>query len=157
MGRKKQIFNPGDVFLISLPDANFALGQVVSCELSCMDSVLCVFFKDKFETEQVAGEFAPSLSDVLSVQLTTRDLLDLGTWKIVKASSPLVVESIFPINELRKKGYVGAKIRGSKIMTDLVCAYHGLEIWDDYADPNYLDSLLAPGVHRPTNAALKQR
>lgn len=118
-----------------------------------MNSVLCAFFVDLLQEESLAGLYIPSLGQLLSVQLTTRDLLESGKWKIFGRSSPLEVSNIFPIEELRANEYVGADIHGSRTMWELISAYHGLSEWDDYQDPKYLDTLLVPGRHRPRGTA----
>jgi len=155
MGRKKQALNVGDIFSLPLPNGKFAPGQIVSQEPECMNSVLCIFFADLLPSRGAVKSFAPTTKSILSVQLITRDLLDSGKWLIEGGGVPLSVSSYIPIDEYRRSGYIGVKIRGSKIMADLVSAYHGLSLWDDYADPNYLDGLLAPGVLRPMSASLK--
>lgn len=158
MAKRRQQITVGDVFAVPIPTAEgvVGVGQVISEEPDCLNSVLCAFFVDLLEDEAKVGSYLPSAGRLLSVQLTTRDLLDSGKWKVCGRSSPLDVSPLFPIDALRANEFVGAKVRGSKSMWELISAYNGKSAWDDFHDPMYLDNLLLPGLRRPRGAILKQ-
>lgn len=156
MGKRLQSWKAGDIFAVPVSVDEMGLGQVISEEQPCMDSVLCAFFLDSFQTQSDVDSYVPSSNRLMSVQLTTRDLLDLGKWRVCKTCTPLDVTNLFPIVALRKNEYVGARIRGSKQMSELVSAYHRKSVWDDFHDPKYLDGLLLPGVQRPKGVILKK-
>jgi hypothetical protein len=62
-----------------------------------------------------------------------------------------------PYESLRNKGFVGAKVVGSKNVNELLNAYYGLSPWDDWKDPTYLDKLLISPEKKPTTVKYKGR
>jgi immunity protein 26 of polymorphic toxin system len=154
MAGRKVTWKSGDVFAVPLPGTQWGVGQVVSEEPDCLDSALCCYYSHLTKGVDELKNFAPSRDAIVSVQLTTRDLLDRGSWPIVLTCQPPPVEDLFPIVELRRVGYVGAKVRGSKIMSDFLAAFHGLAPWNAYKDPHYFDALLVPGARAPARAVM---
>lgn len=159
MARRRQRVAAGGVFSVPIAtdEARVGVGQVISEEPDCLNSVLCAFFLDLVDNESKVAAYAPGIDRLLSVQLTTRDLLDSGKWKICRRFAPLDVSRQFPIAQLRAQEYVGAKVSGSRAMWELISAYHRRSAWDDFHDPMYLDSLLLPGLSRPDGVILKKR
>lgn len=155
MAKKNYSWKPGDIFGIPLNDGKYALGQVISSEKNCMDSVLCAFTKTIVD-EDYLENCKINFNDLVSVQITTRDSLDKGIWPIFNSGEPLSVDEIFPIKSIRAAEYVGAKIRGSGSLHKFLSAFHGLSPWDEYADPNYFDKLLLQNVRRPQNVIFKE-
>lgn len=152
---KKHSWKSGDIFGIPLGNGKYALGQIISSEKNCMDSVLCIFTKIVADEKSFAN-CKIDFDDLISVQITTRDSLDKGIWPIFNSMDPLSVDEIFPIKSLRAAEYVGAKIRGSGGLHNFLLAFHGLSPWDEYADPNYFDKLLLSGASRPLNLIYKE-
>jgi hypothetical protein len=151
MARKKQLWGAGNYFSIELEPNKYGIGQVISAEKSCMNSVLCAFFADTIETLEM-----PSADlSLISIQLTTRDLLDNHSWIVFSKGDPLDVVDLFPIDKLRENDYIGAKIIGSANMAELLMAYNCLTPWNDFHQPDYLDKLLVNGVNRPAAALFK--
>jgi hypothetical protein len=96
-------------------------------------------------------------SDLISIQIVTRDSLDKGVWPILGPGNPISIsEDEFPIADFRMREYVGIKIRDSGIMCDFIAAYHKLTIWDNYFDVFYFDKLLLPNIKRPEGVILKK-
>ena len=151
---KKQSWSPGACFAIPLIDGEFLLGQVLASEPSSLNSVSCALYNQKFPDGS-----APrcDLNRVFSVVMTTRDLLDSGLWKIVGHDSVTLPKEQFPHESLRKSGFVGAKVIGSRIIGEFANAVSGLSPWNDWADPNYLDRLLITPDAKPPNVVYKNR
>lgn len=141
--------------MVPLAKDKFAIGQIISLEKNCMDSVLCVFFSRLLDQIPDAKTKLDNLN-IISVQITTRDLLDNGKWKVFSSGDILNISDVFPIERLRNSGYIGAIIEGSGVIRDFLEAFHGLAFWDQYADARYFDNLLISGVCRPTDAVFSK-
>ena len=116
-----------------------------------MDSVACAFWP-----ESKSDVTALLASPPISVQLVTPDLLRRKVWPI-RGNAPVVVPMRLRTYEpFRSKEWVGAKIRGSGNMRELLLAYRGLAAWNDFHDPHYLDSLLLPGILPPPTAKYRR-
>jgi hypothetical protein len=152
--RKKQDWKPGDCFLIPLADASYLVGQVLAAEPSVLNSLSCALFDQRSDGETPPR---PDLDRLFATLLTTRDLIDSGDWKIFAAHPVEVPRAKFPFEGLRRRGFVGAKVIGSGIVNDLANAFCGLALWDDWADPNYLDRLLLDARLKPTRLLYKNR
>lgn len=154
MARKKIDWKVGAIFGVPIEEGLYCLGQILTHEKQCMDSILCAFTNVKSQAKYDQSS-AIQVSDLISIQLVTRDSIDEGIWPILGACEPLKIGQLFPIESFRAAEYVGAKIRGSGIMQNLVSAYNGNSNWDQYFDPLHFNKLLLPGVQRPVNAIFK--
>lgn len=119
-----------------------------------MDSVFCCF-SNAIAHNDPEGVPRIGFSDLISIQIVTRDSLDKGIWLALGSSEPIEVAGMYPIESLRANRYIGAKIRGSGAMQKFVLAYHGRSPWDEYFDPQYFDKLLVEGLGRPAIATFK--
>ncbi len=147
-----QSWTTGDCFAIPLLNGMSLLGQVLSDEPAALNSASCALFDQKFESE---SNITPDLGRLFSTVLTTRDLLDSGTWRVVGASEIKVPRSQFPFESLRECGFIGAKVIGSKNISEFANALCGFTLWDDWADPQYLDRLLISSFNKPTTVRYK--
>ena len=155
---KKQKWGIGDVFLVPTKDGNFSVAQVVGHEPEAMNSVTCAFFDIKVSNEkEMAGISDLPFSRVFSVLFVTRDLLDRSIWKVAGERPVRVPRENFPFESLRSVSFVGAWIIGSRNIGEFVNAFYGLMPWDDWKDPNYLDSLLLSPEKKPTKLLFKKR
>ncbi len=156
MARMKQKWTIGDVFMVRLKDDSVAVGQVVGREPEVLNSVTCAFFD--YRATQIADVkvFQPASEHVIAVLFCTRDLLDSGDWKVVCSCDVTVPRERLPYEHLRLSGWVGARVTGSGIVISFLNAYHALEPWDDWKDPNYLDSLLISPQKKPKHLVLKK-
>ena len=149
---------PGDYFDVPLvPDdcseeaVPPAFGQVLSLEPSAMNSVACAFWPER------AGDVESLLSQKpIAVQLVTPDLLRDQQWPIRGNGACSVPMQYRRYEQFRAAEWVGAKVVGSGIIRELLLAFRGLALWDDFADPTYLDRLLLPGVSPPPCARYKR-
>ena len=125
-------------------------GQVLSLEPDALDSVGCVFLAATVGANGLSGAPTP-----IAALLVTPDLLTSGSWP-VKSKAPVLLErEDRPYECYRPLHWVGAKVTGSGVVQAFLAAYHGLMPWDDWHDPEYLDSLLLPGVNRPKGVVLR--
>ena len=149
---KRQRPEIGDVFSIQLMDGEFATGQVVGREREVLNSITCAFFSAKHTRPSSTLNEAGSLISCLFI---TSDLLRRGKWTIEGNDVISVPQEIQPYEHLRSSGWVGAKVIGSGIVERFLNAFHGLDYWDVWADPNYLDSLLICQNVKPNQLKLK--
>ncbi len=110
MGRRRQQWRSGDIFTIPLSGGKLAVAQVFSAEPEAMNSALCMFYSQISEAA-ASYPIRPPRSALISVQLTTRDLLDRHVWQVVANDEPHGISGRLPVEELRAVGFVGAKIR----------------------------------------------
>ena len=156
---RHKTFNDGDYFFVPLGDDGSplgtepdALGQVLSIEKTVLGGVPCAFWARA--NDDVIEQLK---SQPIAVEVVTPDLLKSGRWAI-QGNGPVFVPSAMRHYEaFRGTDWVGAKVRGSGNLRNLLRAFRGLEYWDDYADPTYLNSLLTSGTPVPSNAKFKPR
>src|SRR5215471_2046593 len=113
------------------------------------------FFDHRTDHPEEAMETNLSSSGVFSVVFATRDLLDSGAWRIVGRRPVELPSEMFPYENTREAGWVGAKVIGSGNLNEFVNAYFGLTPWDDWKDPTYLDKLLISPDKKPKKLLLK--
>jgi len=146
---KKRRWDEGSVFLIPLKDGTECVGQVIGREKSVLNSVAIALFDLKGRWS--SGQGLPSLraEDVFSTVLATKDLLDSGRWPVLNEEWVSVSDGMRPYEDLRKDGFIGAKVRGSGIVEEFVNAFYGLAYWDDWYVADYLDGLLISPDKKP--------
>lgn len=142
----------GSVFGIPLLDGGMAIGQVLAHEKLMMNSITCLVTSLR---EWVTGDQITK-DVVVACQFTTHDLLSYGKWEILGRAAINLSQKDFPYERLRKKRWVGASMVGSGNIESLMNAWHGLAVWDDWHDPEYLDKLLFHSRTRPPKALLKE-
>lgn len=158
MGKKRQLWQVGDLFCVPTVDGRQALGQIIGREPDVLDSVAVALFDQRFETPVEAEAATLRNPDgIYSVLFTTRDLLDSGGWQVVGKADVVLGNGLYPYEHLRGNGFIGAKIIGSGIVTKFVNAYFGLMPWDDWKDPLYLDQLLISAAKKPLDRLILRR
>lgn len=155
MGRKKQSWGAGDVFVVEMGDGRCAVGQIVGREAGVLNSVSVAFFDQRCERPEDAPHLPLTLDRVISVVFSTRDLLDSWTWRVVGNRPVVVPQHLLPYEATRASGWVGAKVIGSGNLRKFLDAYFGLRAWDDWHDPEYLDRFLLSPDKKPKTVILK--
>lgn len=152
----KQKLEVGDYFIVPLEDESYGCGQVLAMEpLTLKNAAICAFFSCRLRDASAESLVGGKVGRAISVLWVTRDLLDNGTWKVVGRGEALNPRIYFPdLDSRRAKGFVGTRIHGSGIARTFLNAYFGLCPWNDFADPNYLDKLLAEPALRPEGVIL---
>jgi len=139
----------GSVFLLPLKDETDCIGQVIGREPDALGSVAIALFdvKGTWSAESEVPDLGREI--VFSVVLTTKDYLDSGRWLILGERASAVQNETKFYDSLRSAGFVGAKIRGSGLVEDFANAFYGLEPWDDWYVPDYLDGFLISPDKKP--------
>jgi hypothetical protein len=157
MTRRRQQWEIGDVFTVPTADGQLAVCQIVGREAELSNSVTVALFDQRFTRGIAMAPMDLSASRAFAVLFTTPDQLDSGVWRVVGTKPVALGRELFPYEETRASGFVGAKMIGSSIVKEFINAFFGLAPWDDWKDPTYLDSLLIAGGKRPRNVVLKRR
>jgi hypothetical protein len=155
----RKLISAGDYFSIPLHESDsvqgerpLGLGQILSLEKDALNSYGCAFWP--FLEEDVVSQLAtpPAI-----VTLVTPDFLKSRLWKVQGNAPVSVAERERRYEKFRERDWVGAKILGSGIIRSALRAFHGLEYWDQFAEPDYLTRLLQPTTEIPKNARFKPR
>lgn len=148
-GRRRVKWVAGLTFAVPLPDESFGLGQ--SSELMWPNVGYCALFAARIPSLETA---VPHLvrKDAIALLAVARQGLTGGYWPVVASGPAFFSRADFPNERFREAGYVGAKTYDFGLAEAFLAAYHGLEPWNDWHDPAYLDTMLAPGVGRPATA-----
>jgi hypothetical protein len=91
-----------------------------------------------------------TVETLISIQFTTPDLLNNGTWAVVGSAPPAHLGMLKNFNDLERNEFVGASVRGSANISTFLNAFYGLAAWDAFADPHYLDKLLLHPERKPS-------
>lgn len=150
----RQKWKVGDIFLLPRKDGMFILGQIVGQERQVLNSVSVAIYATPCLGEDDARQLELDPSALISTVFTTRDLLDNGTWKVVRCLPVTMPSGLLPYEHLRASGYVGARIYGSANVTKLANAYFALEPWDGFFEPDYLDKMLVSLTRKPKHLLL---
>ncbi len=145
----------GHIFVVPLDDGHHAIGQVIGIEPQALNSITCVFSLHRAKTPDQGVPSEIPEADTIAALFVTPDLLKRGRWRICARARVVFPKTRIPNEQYRSSGWVGAKIVGYGIVESFLNAYHGLRLWDDWHDPNYLDALLLPGAARPKDLKLK--
>ena len=118
--------------------------------------VRCAIY-DMSVTEAELTNASTILEDatLISLVATTREQVDFGVWKVVGNRAIGLPKRRFPNQKFERQGWVGAKIYDAAIVEAFCNAFHCLVPWDDWADPNYLDTLLVSQKLKPRKLMLK--
>ncbi|WP_400088187.1 hypothetical protein [Yoonia sp. R78084] len=151
MARRAIEWNVGDVFLVETEGGRRFLAQVIGKGLDTMKSALCAYTL----VEYAEGRIEIGPADFITVQFTTRDLLERGKWNIVGNQPAPTISSYFEnYEDLMRSGFFGVTVRGSGVIRKFLEACIGERYWDSFADPEYFEMLLLPGLERPPTAKL---
>ncbi|PGZ92243.1 hypothetical protein [Bacillus sp. AFS029533] len=145
---KKQKWTIGNLFLISLSNNTYALGQVVWLSYS---EPVCGLFDINFR--KIPDLFDTDNYNYISVLSLTSCSLDDYSWKVVGNKDVMIDKS-----EVDRKHIGGSEIGSishtSGVLDDLAEAYFGIQLWNDMYDEDYYDQLLLPSVTRPSTSII---
>lgn len=155
MPRKKQKWEAGDVFVLTLDDKTNTVGQVLREAGRPLNSAICAFTNIRLNGDEAEIPF--SRGDVIAVLFATPDQLESGDRKVVRHESEYApVSRYIDMAALEAKDFRRVTVIGSGNVHSLLNAWHGLEPWDAFYEPDYLDKLLLPFVMRPASAVLSK-
>jgi hypothetical protein len=145
---KKQKWSIGDLFLISLSNNTYALGQVIW--LSYTEPVcglIDIYFRkipDLVEIENFK---------YISVLSVTSCSLDDYSWKVIGNKDVMIEKSEVDWKH-RGGSEIGSISHTSGVLDELAEAYFGIQPWNVMYDDDYFDQLLLPSVTRPSAAII---
>ncbi len=151
--RARRGWHDGDLFLVPLSDGYFTVAQVLSHEFLAMDSAICAFSLRRMEQFGAAAPIARD--EVISVQYVTVELLDSGEWPVAGHAAPVIPAGELELDGKRARHFAGTQICGSGVISSFLNACFGLEMWDDWVDPEMLDKLLLTPQHKPALVVYK--
>lgn len=157
MGRKKQKWGIGDVFIVSISDGKSVVAQIIGREAEVLNSVTIAFFDVRVSNPEEISSIDLIPESVFSTVFATRDLLDSGDWRVVENRRVIIPVRMFPHEDNRASGFAGAKVIGSGILNEFLNAFYSLTPWDDWKDPDYLDNLLLDPSKKPSNLLFKSQ
>ena len=148
--KRRQTWRPGDVFVIPTRDAQFAIGQVIGHEPEMMPSVNVALFDERYaDIAEATARMTLDPQTVFASLFVTKHHLNTGKWRVL-GNRPIEVD---PASSLRGRtseaGFSGVEILGANIINEFVDAFYGLVPWDDWHDPDFLDSLLISESVKP--------
>ncbi|MFG0285468.1 MAG: hypothetical protein ACF8R7_13710 [Phycisphaerales bacterium JB039] len=151
---QEQEFGPGDIFLVPQSDGLWTIGQVLERPMAAAS---CLLSEQRIERDGVAGvdlDRALCASACLSALWATPEHLKSGRWPVVGRHKILLRRRQWANERQRRKRWEGATTRGGALVEAFLEAYYGLEYWDKWYDPEYLDQYLFPGRARPPGVKL---
>lgn len=155
MGKKKQTWKPGDTFIVPQSDGVGTIGQVLDHMMTTV--VSCAFYDIRVPLKVAQGPFDLDDDLIISGISVTREQLDFNVWKVIGWQPVALAKRFWPNENTRDQNWVGAEVYDAAVAEELLEAYNGLTAWDDWKDPNFLDTLLANPDRRPKNVVLKRR
>lgn len=158
MARKKINWKTGDIFLIPLKDNSYSIGQIVAPETETLHSVFCTFYNLRYKNDSEIKEINLSNDKLISAIFVVQTYLDNGKWNVLY-NKEVYNETVFKndLNKFRNNDFIGVGIKEPGIIEEFLSAFFKLCPWDDWADPNYLDSLLISPDKKPANIVLKKK
>lgn len=153
MAKRKQKWGVGDVLAIPLSNNKYALAQIVGQEPELMKSVTIALFDQTFNSiNDIKVPFLCDSNKIYSILFVTLNHIENGKWSVLGGGDMIEIDADkLPFEHTRSSGFIGAKVVGSGIVNDFVNAFFGLLPWDDWHDPQYLDSLLISTDLKPVN------
>lgn len=143
-------WSEGSIFLVPQSDGRYSVGQVLRRVPQALNSVLSSYYDHRVASVAPVAAATLLAETPISIQFTTPDLLDDGRWVVVGQAAPMHLDMLKDLDELERNQFVGASVRGSANMAAFLNAFYGLEPWDAFADPLYLDKLLLHPERKPS-------
>lgn len=147
--RNTQNWEEGSVFLVPLSDGDYGVGQVIARERELLNSVAVALYDQRLQDGAGSGVPQVSPDSLISLVYVTRDLLNSGRWKVVGKVDGHHPSFTMPFEHLRGGGFIGARVQGSAITESFLNAFYGLEPWDDWYLPDFLDGFLVSPDKKP--------
>ncbi|HTA81480.1 MAG TPA: Imm26 family immunity protein [Bacteroidia bacterium] len=154
MRRNKKIqWAFGDIFIVPLINNKYCVGQAL--DLMMPNVVRCAFFNEIVDdVNKINLSNLTYPDDLISLIAVSREQLDYGAWKIIGNKRITIPEKAFPNQQYKSARWVGAKIYDAALAEDFLNAFFALIPWDDWHNPNYLDSFLVDMSKKPNNLIL---
>jgi hypothetical protein len=149
-----QSWQIGDYFWIKLKNGSYMFGQIL--DASIPHTASCAFFERTTTVPPNADVAEGSLvDDVIATATVIEAHLDRGAWRVFSRGAVVLPKPSWPNESTRDKGWIGSKVYSGAIIESFLNAYQGLEPWNQYHDPSYLDKLLISPSKKPANLFFK--
>jgi len=156
--RKRQKWDIGDIFIVPQLDGKWSIGQTLVLSDPVFHAVTCGFWDIRCSSDSCTDQFNLPFDKLIACLSVTDEALHNGDWKVIAKQQPLMVEKRYWANEqFRESKWVGSKVYNTPIIDSFLNAFYGLEPWDDYHEPAFLDSLLISPDKKPRNIVLKKK
>lgn len=149
MKKKKAKSVDGDIFQVPLLNGKVCYGQLLDYQMP--NIIRVAFFEGPYDPETVISVDEIIRQKVFSKIATDKYFLIDGEWPIVGNAPVLMNIEDFPNEEFRDDDWVGAVHYTATLVESFLNAYYGLQPWDDYFDPNFLDEFLVNPNDKPAN------
>jgi hypothetical protein len=149
---KRQRWAVGDIFLVPQSDGKFMPGQILD---QLMPHVVSIVLFDRIVDASELLQPLPRTTEAISCVTTWKQAFSTGAWRIVGSAEPLLPRLRRPYEQLRKDRWIGLDTYDWGLIEDFANAYRGLQHWDDWHDPNFLDEFLLPPATRPPGITFK--
>lgn len=154
MGKRKQAWKPGDIFVVPQSDGIGTVGQVLDRMMT--NVVSCAFYDIRVPLDGATGPFDLDNDMMIAGLSVTIEQLDFGVWKVIGWQPVALAQKYWPNENTREQRWVGSETYDASVAEELLEAYNGLAPWDNWKDPNFLDSLLANPDRKPKHIILKK-
>jgi hypothetical protein len=152
--KKKQLWQPSDIFVIPLLDSKYAVGQILDQRIP--NTLRIALFNEVLDTlETYDINHLGKFSHLIALLEVGEDQIRRKNWKIIGNKTSLIPRSIFPNEEYRSKNWVGSVTIDATVVDEFMNAFYALVPWDDWYDPEYLDGLLYDKNKKPLNLIYK--
>jgi hypothetical protein len=153
MANRKTSWGKGTIFLVPLADKSCGVGQVITCEAT--GTLRIAVFPWQVPCDCALADIPPlRREDCISLLAVFKYALDKGLWRTVGEGETALDSRPGANWKTSGNQWVGSEVFTDNVVDALMNAYHGLEPWDDFADPEFLDKLLLPPHERPPGVKL---
>ncbi len=154
MPKRRQAWKPGDVFVVPQSDGVGTIGQVLDHMMTSV--VSCAFYDIRVPLAGSSGPFDLTDDLVISGLSVTTEMLDDGEWPVVGWQPVALEQKHWPNENTRDQQWIGSEAYDASVAEELLEAYNGLTAWDNWKDPNFLDTLLANPDRKPKHLIFKK-
>jgi hypothetical protein len=144
---KPRSWKIGDLFAVPLGDGAFSFGQVL-WNSADFNSPTCALFEHR-ATDTAAAIDEILTSRTLTILHVPPAALDEGRWPVIGNADPINDPFAGPCGHPEQVGGIH-----SDILEEMARAWWGLDPWNMYYKPTYLDFYLLPGIERSEHARL---
>ncbi len=143
--RRRVKVQPGQLVGIPLRDGSFGLAHVAAEK----PGITCAVFPLRApEPDALAAGASRALErPPIAVMTLTPNRVTDGSWPVVGFQKPEYATALL---DTKGRSYTAGSLE------QLLDAYHGLQPWDEMADPRYYETCLLPGVPVPSTVRYKQ-
>lgn len=151
--RKKITWTGEDIFAVPLKNGNFSIGQILDQRM--VNTVRIALFHEVVSGIQNVDltELCNS-TNLISLIEVTKEQLTYGVWKIIGNKIISIPLRDYPNERFRENKWIDSIVHDAALAEDFLNAFYCLLPWDDWYDPNYLDTYLVDISKKPSKLIL---